>query len=289
MAEFALVLLLLLIVVLAFLPKTSGAREPEATPAPEGGPAQEADRTVRGTPPERRVALVVGNGAYETVGTLANPVNDAVAMSGTLSRLGFEVIEKHNLGVTQMREALRNFEEKANGADWALVYFAGHGMEMNGRNWLVPVDAKLSRSTDLPDEAVLLDHVLERLSGARKLRMVVLDACRTSPFLARMAMTRGMERTVRFGLAPIEPSFGEVVFYAARHGNVAKDGSGGNSPFADALVKHMGEEGMELGRFFRRVTSSVIEATGNQQEPFHYGRIPDADFYFKPPRAVAAA
>ncbi len=235
------------------------------------------------------MALVIGNAAYQTVEPLANPVNDAMAMGRSLTRLGFEVVEKHNLGVAQMRDALRDFEDKASGADWALVYFAGHGMEMSGRNWLVPVDARLGRSTDLGDETIQLDRVLERLSGAKKLRIVILDACRTSPFIARMAVTRGMARSVRFGLAPIEPSHGEVVFYAARHGSVAQDGAGNNSPFAEALVKHMGEEGMELGRFFRKVTSSVIETTANEQEPFHYGRIPDADFYFKPPRAMAAA
>jgi uncharacterized caspase-like protein len=283
MAEFGLVLLLILIVALTFLPKAPASRAPESAPDPASGIA------VRGMPGERRVALVVGNAAYETVGPLANPVNDALAMAGTLDRLGFEVIEKHNIGVVQMREALRNFEEKASGADWALVYFAGHGMEMNGRNWLIPVDARIARSTDLPDETIALDQVLERMSGAKKLRMVILDACRTSPFIARMTLTRGMERKMRFGLAPVEPSYGEVVFYAARHGSIAQDGTGQNSPFAQALVKHMGEEGMELGRFFRRVTSSVIETTGSEQEPYHYGRIPDADFYFKPERAIAAA
>jgi uncharacterized caspase-like protein len=275
MAEFALALTAILILILVFWPKT-----PEAPPVREAIPSEE----VRAVPGERRVALIIGNGAYTTVTRLTNPANDAAAVAGTLTRLGFEVVEKHDLGVVQMRQVLRDFEDKAGGAQWALVYYAGHGMELNGKNWLIPVDAKLARATDLADEAIPAERVLERLSGAGKLRMVVLDACRTNPFLARMVMNNGMMRTVARGLAPIEPAHGEVVFYAARDGSTAADGPGGNSPFATAFVKHMDEDGVELGRFFRKVTSSVLAATNKRQEPFVYGRIPDEDFYFKPPQ-----
>jgi uncharacterized caspase-like protein len=204
-------------------------------------------------------------------------------VAGTLTRLGFEVIEKHDLGAEQMRQVLRDFEDKAGGAEWALVYYSGHGMELNGKNWLIPVDAKLARATDLADEAIPVERVLDRLAEAKKLRIVVLDACRTNPFLARMAMNRG-GRVVTRGLAAIDPTHGEVVFYAARDGSIALDGSGANSPFAEAFVKHLDEDGVELGRFFRKVTSNVLAATSNQQEPFVYGRIPDEDFYFKPRR-----
>ena len=236
------------------------------------------------------MALVIGNGAYASAGDwLKNPVNDAAAVAGVLTRLGFDVVEKHDLGVAQMRDALKDFEDKAGAAAWALVYYAGHGMELFGRNWLIPVDAVLARATDLPDEAIQAERVLERLSGASKLRIVILDACRTNPFLARMAMNRSNAQGVSRGLAAIEPAHGEVVFYAARDGSVALDGSGANSPFAMALVRHMDEEGVELGRFFRKVTSSVLAATKNRQEPFVYGRIPDEDFYFKPVAAAAAA
>ena len=235
-------------------------------------------------PMGRRVALVIGNGAYKAVGELANPKNDAAAVAGQLIRLGFEVIEKHDLGVAAMRKALGEFEDKATGAEWALVYYSGHGMELNGKNWLIPVDAELVRATDTPDEAIPLERVLDRLAVARKLRIVVLDACRNNPFLARMVMNRFSTRAVARGLTAVEPEHGEVVFYAARDGSLALDGSGGNSPFAAALVKHMEEEGVELGRFIRRVTSTVLALTSNQQEPFVYGRLPDEDFYFKPPR-----
>ncbi len=232
----------------------------------------------------RRVALVIGNSAYKAVPELPNPKTDAGAVAGEFTRLGFEVIEKHDLGGAAMRRVLGEFEDKTAGAEWAFVYYAGHGMELNGRNWLIPVDAELVRATDTPDEAVPLERVLDRLAAVTKLRIVVLDACRNNPFLTRMVMNRVSTRAVARGLTAVEPSHGEVVFYAARDGSVVLDGKGANSPFAAALVKHMDEDGVELGRFFRRVTSSVLAATDNQQEPFVYGRIPDEDFYFKPPR-----
>ena len=211
-------------------------------------------------------------------------MNDAAILAGVLSRLGFEVVEKHDLGIVQMRRALRDFEDKAAGAEWALVYYSGHGLELGGKNWLIPIDAVLIRASDLAGEAVPAERVLDRLSEVRKLRIVIFDACRVNPYLARMKMNKGVTQTVAHGLAAIEPSHGDAVFYAARHGTVAADGPGANSPFAIALVRHMDEEGLELGRFFRKVTSSVLAATDNRQEPFVYGSIPDEDFYFKPPR-----
>jgi uncharacterized caspase-like protein len=254
--------------------------EAPAAPAQEQAAAEPRNQEPMG----RRVALVIGNSAYKNVSALTNPANDAAAVAGELGRLGFEVIERHDLSFDGMRRALAEFEDKTQGADWALVYYAGHGMELNGKNWLIPIDAQLARANDVPDETVPLDRVLDRLSAAKRLRIVVLDACRNNTFLPRMAMSRVATRAVTRGLTRIEPSHGEVVFYAARDGSVASDGEGGNSPFATALIKHMDEEGIELGRFFRKVTSSVLAATNNGQEPFVYGRIPDEDFYFKPPR-----
>ena len=253
----------------------------EAPAAPQPAPVQ-ANTEAQGK--GRRVALVIGNSAYKAVTELPNPRNDAAVVAAELARLGFEVIEKHDLGVAGMRRVLGEFEDKTAGAEWAFVYYAGHGMELDGHNWLIPVDAQLARATDAPDEAVPLERVLDRLSAATKLRVVILDACRNNPFLSRMVMSRVSTRAVARGLTAVEPSHGEVVFYAARDGNVASDGKDANSPFATALVKHMDEDGVELGRFFRRVTSSVLAATNNQQEPFVYGRIPDEDFYFKPPK-----
>ncbi len=234
-----------------------------------------------------RIALVIGNGAYTGVSQLTNARNDARAIAASLTRLGFEVIAKDDLSAADMRAAFAEFETRAANADWALVYYAGHGIEMNGRNWLLPTDAKLARASDIADEAVALDRVLERVRPAKVLRMVILDACRNNPFVAKMDMGRTATRSVDRGLARIEPQNGEVVFYAARDGSVAADGDGANSPFATAFVKHLDEDGLELSRFFRRVTGSVRAATKNVQEPFVYGTLPDVDFYFKPPVVVS--
>ncbi len=150
---------------LAYWPKKLLTRAPasgatDGTP-PNGAPA----RAVQTAATSRRVALIIGNGAYASVDRLKNPANDASAVAGALTRLGFDVVEKHDLGVVQMQRALRDFEDRAEGAEWALVYYAGHGLEQNGKNWLIPVDAELTRATDLPDEAIPVDRVLDRLSG----------------------------------------------------------------------------------------------------------------------------
>lgn len=234
----------------------------------------------------RRVALVIGNGDYKVVGRLPNPVRDAAAVAAQLKQLGFEVIDRYDLDVKAMRGALRDFESKIAGAEWALVYYAGHGMEMDGRNWLVPVDASLERATDLPDEAIELERVLERVREAKRLRIVILDACRNNPYLSRMVMAGGRSRAVQRGLADIEPDHGEVVFYSARHGTTAEDGTSEHSPFTTALLKHLSEEGLEISLFFRKVTSDVLASTTPKQQPFVYGSIPADSFYFIPPKST---
>jgi uncharacterized caspase-like protein len=233
-------------------------------------------------PRERRVALVIGNAAYK-LAPLNNPTKDASDIADALNRLGYEVVECHDLGVAQMRSVIANFEAKARAADWALVYYSGHGMAWDGENWLIPIDARLVYTTDIPVQAVSVEHVLRHLRGAKKLRIVILDACRVNPLHARMLMNEGLSRVMTEGLARMMPACGEIVFFAARHNKVALDGKKGeNSPFAWALLKHLGEDGLELGRFFRKVTSSVLAATNNFQEPHVYGRIPDEDFYLRP-------
>jgi tetratricopeptide (TPR) repeat protein len=232
--------------------------------------------------PERRVALVIGNSRYTSVSVLPNPGNDAAAVAAELTHLGFEVTEQHDLGVEGMRRALGEFENRAAGADWALVYYAGHGMELDGQNWLIPVDAVLAKSNDAPDETVSLSRVLDRVRVAKKLRIVILDACRNNPFLSRMIIKAGRSREMNRGLGPVEPEHGEVVFYSARDGNVAADGTGEHSPFTQALLRHLSEEGVEINLFFRKVTSTVLRSTNPQQEPFVYGRLPEESFYFKP-------
>ena len=215
------------------------------------------------------MALVIGNAAYKWSRPLNNPGKDAADMAAALTRLGYDVVECHDLGVAQMRGVLGEFKHRANAADWALVYYAGHGSEWNGENWLIPVDAKSPYAADLPREAISAYDVLRHLSGARKLRIVIVDACRTYPLRAQMLMNEGLFRVHTQGLARMTPAFGEIVFFAARHGTTAFDGKKGeNSPFARALLRYIGEEGLELDRFFRKVTDMVLAATLN--------RFPDA-------------
>ncbi len=158
---------------------------------------------------------------------------------------------------------LRDLENKARGAAWALVYYAGHGIQSDGENWLIPIDARLTQRADLPDQAISVEHVLRRLSGARKLRIVILDACRNCNLRTRMMENEGLIR-VTHGLAAMKPAYGEIVFFAARHGTMAYGWKDENrhSFFTGAFLKHMEEEGLELGRFFRKVTQQ--RAGGDQ-------------------------
>jgi tetratricopeptide (TPR) repeat protein len=233
--------------------------------------------------PSRRVALVVGNSAYEHATRLENPERDARGVASAFRRLGFaEVVEKYDLTLKQLLFELRAFEDRASGADWAVVYYAGHGIEVGGTNYLIPVDARLERANDTEDEALPLERVVTRVAGARKLRLVVLDACRNNPFATRMLAMGKTTRAIGRGLAGVEPQAGVLVAYAARDGQLAIDGTGGaNSPYAGAFIKHLEEPGLEIGKFFRKVRDSVLAATGGAQQPFEYGSLPGEDFYFK--------
>ena len=230
---------------------------------------------------ENRVALIIGNGQYKAVGALANPGRDAELIAKTLRGVGFQSVQVVNdANREQFIQALRSFRDLADKADWAVVYYAGHGMEMQKTNYLLPVDARLKSDRDVEDEAVALDRVLVAIEGAKKMRIVILDACRDNPFLAQMARSLGT-RSVGRGLARIEPHRGTLVAYAARDGEVALDGTGGNSPFVIALAKHVSSPGIEIGKLFRLVRDDVLAATGDQQEPFVYGSLPGPDFFFR--------
>jgi len=174
---------------------------------------------------------------------------------------------------------LRAFEDEAERADWAVIYYAGHGIEMGGINYLVPVDAKLKADRDVQDEAVPLDRALSAISGAKKLRLVILDACRDNPFIQQMRRTIA-SRSIGRGLARIEPEGGTLVAFAAKHGQTALDGNGKNSPFATALLSHLAQPNVEVNKLFRIVRDDVLEATSQRQEPFVYGSLPGQDFYF---------
>ncbi len=244
--------------------------------------------TVAAGPAEaRRVALVIGNSAYTSVSALENPKNDAAALAETLRAIGFdEVRELLDLDQTAFRRALRDFTALAAGAETAVVYYAGHGVEVDGRNYLVPVDAMLGQATDAEFEAIPLDSVRTAVSGASSLRLVILDACRNNPF--KLASTDGT-RSVGRGLARVEPGANEIVAYAAREGTVANDGTGGNSPYATALIRHLKTPGLDVRLLFGEVRDEVMAATGRTQEPFIYGTLGGKPIYLSEPAATAAA
>jgi TPR repeat protein/uncharacterized caspase-like protein len=224
---------------------------------------------------ERRVALLIGNGGYQHARVLPNPKNDAEAIAALLRQIGFaadDVILKLDLDYKAMRGEVRTFASKAASADVAVVYYAGHGIEVAGENYLVPVDAKLARDRDLEYEAVTLASVLDSVGEARKLKLVILDACRDNPLSHKIALRSGVTRKVVRGLETIEPQGDVLVAYAAKAGTVALDGAGKHSPFAEALLKHMRTPGVDVFRMFGKVTESVLDATKRQQEPWLYGR-----------------
>jgi uncharacterized caspase-like protein len=224
---------------------------------------------------EKHVALVIGNSAYQHTSVLPNPKNDAEAIARMLRQIGFaeaDVALKTDLGYQALREELRVFAGRTAGADVAIVYYAGHGIEVGGENYLVPVDAKLASDRDLDWEAVSLASVLNVLGDARKLKLVILDACRTNPLSDKMVLRAGVTRDVSRGLVRIEPKGDLLVAYAAKAGTVALDGKGRHSPYAEALLNHMATPGLDVFRMFGRVAEAVQEATDKRQEPWLYGR-----------------
>jgi len=234
----------------------------------------------------KRVALVIGNSNYEHVAALVNPKNDADDITISLENVGFTVTKTKDLDYRNMRIALRKFSLSTLGADIALIYYAGHGIEVNRQNYLIPTDAQLKNDTDVSFEAMPLDLLSQAVSGAKSLRLILLDACRDNPFAK--TMTRNIStRSIGRGLARIEPAVGTLVSYAAKEGTVAADGDGRNSPYSKALIKHLKEPGLEVQFLFRKVRDSVIEATNGQQEPFTYGSLPGKRIFLLEAEPVA--
>ena len=218
-----------------------------------------------------RVALVVGNSTYAHIGRLPNPDNDARDMAAALRRLGFEVTTEFDADRVELTEALRRFTRQSAGADVSLVFYAGHGIEMDGVNYLVPVDARLERDVDVRFETVTVDDLLVSTLGA-SLRLVILDACRNNP-LARSMQRTAASRSLSGGSFGVlnEDLLGDetLVAYAAAAGTTAADGRGRNSPYTAALLSHL-ETPLELGLLFRRVRAQVLSATNGAQRPHEY-------------------
>jgi len=246
-----------------------------AAPAPAGKSTPSAPAG------PRKVALIVGNGAYRNVAPLDNPPRDAKLLASTFRELGFATVTlAPDLSRDKFFATLHEFGMEAEKADWAVVYYAGHGMEIGGVNYLIPVDARLKADSDAETQAVALEQVIAAVAGARKLRLVMLDACRDNPFEKTMQRTIAL-KLVNRGFSNIEPEAGFMVVYAAKHGETALDGDSANSPFATVLARVIKEPKIEVRKLFDIVRDDVWKATNRTQQPFTYGSLTGReDFYF---------
>ena len=238
---------------------------------------------------EKRVALVMGNSAYKNVAKLANPANDAALVGGMFRKAGFDSVDiKLDLNVAEMRKALREFGSKAREAGVAVVYYAGHGIELDGTNYLFPTDATLETDSDVLDETIALDRALFAVEPAKQLRLIILDACRDNPFAKTMKRTVA-SRAIGRGLAKVEPtSPNTMIAFAAKAGSTASDGDARNSPFATALVERLPLPGLDLRKAFGFVRDDVLKTTGYKQEPYVYGSLGGDDVPLVPAKPVAA-
>ncbi|MGY8668490.1 caspase family protein [Bradyrhizobium sp. UFLA05-109] len=228
------------------------------------------------------MALVVGISAYTNAPTLPNTGNDSKAIAALFKSIGFDVvISRNDLGVVDFKRTVREFLITAENADVAVVYYAGHGIEIGGMNYLIPMDAKLSHDYDVDDEAIAIDRIIWALQPVRRLRLILLDACRDNPFAAKL---RSASRSpTRGGLARLdEVSADTLVAYAAKAGSISYDGDGVNSPYATALLRYLAEPGVDIRIALGRVRDAVIAMTGGRQEPFIYGSLGGATISLVP-------
>ncbi len=241
---------------------------------------------------EKRVALVIGNATYLKTATLPNPKNDALGMAELLRKAGFDAVEvRTDLSADATRRVLRDFTEQVRDADVAIVFYAGHGMELNGVNYLIPVDATLARDVDVEDEAISLDRVIRTIEPARRLQLVILDACRDNPFVRSMHRTF-VSRSVRSGHGDIDERTlppNTLIAYAQKAGMTAEDGDSTNSPYTTALLKHLTTPGLDVELALRRVRDEVLKATHNRQEPFKYGSLGGSELPLVPAEGTPAA
>ncbi len=229
---------------------------------------------------QSRVALVIGNARYAEA-PLKNPVNDARAMAASLKARGFEVIVRENATRSQMESAIADFGEKLNEGATGLFFFAGHGMQVQGRNYLVPVDARITSEQRVKLETVDVDVVLDQMQAARtKVSMVILDACRNNPLERRF-------RSLNGGLAQINAPEGTLIAYATAPGKVAADGDGSNGLYTQEFLKALTSPGLKVEDVFKQVRVNVSRASNGMQVPWEASSL-TGDFYFVPPAPVAA-
>ena len=234
----------------------------------------------------KRVALVIGNSAYEQATPLNNAKNDADALAAVLERLGFDVIKGIDLNHSQFGGRVRKFARAIRGAKVALLFYAGHGLQVNGRNYLAPIDAKLSDEADLEFETVRLETILTQMERETRINLVFLDACRDNPLARNLARSMGTRSAnVGRGLARVETGVGTLIAFATEPGNVALDGKGSNSPFTEALLKHIETPDLDIAKLMRRVRKEVLDTTAGKQVPWSNSSL-TGDFVFAAARKI---
>ena len=234
---------------------------------------------------DKRVALVLGNSGYQNVARLPNPSSDARAVAQLFRDAGFDSVDLQlDVGNLDFKRALRRFEETAKDADIAVVFYAGHGIELGGINYMIPIDARLASDRDAQDEAISLDRITDSVEPAKRLRLVILDACRDNPFVVAMRRQRTASRGISTGLGKVEPPGTDtLIAYAAKAGSTADDGIGEHSPFTTALLKSLTVPGLDIRLAFGRVRDDVLKTTGQRQEPFVYGSLGGSNISLVPP------
>ena len=225
----------------------------------------------------KRIALVIGNSAYKEA-PLKNPVNDAKAIATTLRTLGFDVLERTDVTQKEMNRAITEFGERLRYDTVALFFFAGHGLQVRGRNYLVPVDAQITSEGSVKSESVDVDTVLEHIATSGSgLNLVILDACRNNPFERKFRSANGG------GLAQMDAPKGTLIAYATAPGKTASDGSGANGLYTQELLKAMPIPGIKVEDVFKRVRVEVAKASNDAQMPWESSSL-TGDFFFRPPR-----
>jgi uncharacterized caspase-like protein len=222
---------------------------------------------------DKRVALVIGNSAYQHTPKLANPRNDATDVAGALKALGFQVIDGFDLEKAAFERKVRDFATALQGAEVGLFFYAGHGLQVAGQNYLVPIDAELTTATALEFEMVRVDVVHRIMERQASTNVLFLDACRDNPLARNLARAMGTRSAdIGRGLAAVESGVGTLISFSTQPGNVALDGAGRNSPFAGALVKHMSTPGDDLSAILIAVRNDVMQATQRKQVPWEHSR-----------------
>ena len=241
---------------------------------------------------ERRVALVVGNSQYAYASTIPNPHNDAEDIASALGEVGFEVTVGYDLDQVKFAVTVAQFARALEGADVGLFFYAGHGLQIDGKNYLVSTQAKLENTFLVSSETMELDNIVRMMESKAGISLIFLDACRNNPLadnLKRNIAAVNRALTVGRGLAPIAPGRDTLVAFSAASGEVAADGSGRNSPFAASLLQHLKQPGLEISVMLKEVTADVRQATNNVQRPQQFSDMSKTFYFVKAEQAAAAA